>query len=370
MSGKGDDIRYTGGNKPRSRRDLVDHGHGLNGPKILDDIHDDVSSATYRTNAADEGGVLLGFLFAEIAAGFDQARHRDLRRQRPCRHRLRDRGRRPHRLHGCASRFLRHPQRLWRAIWPKSGAIRRRVQKLAADAAYGYANRDDDGHLIGGHLVLAANEALPDFSLEQYTGNVEGASGDGENARFRYNTVELGFFEYVRASVSGGTFAYNPVFELRSTIRTLCNDLKDRALYVNMAVKEGHGQTRRAPTHMPDNIYNADDDEWETYSTPSRDARLKTAFAQFYIDLQKMIFFWEQRDPRIVYDGISLKDDLNKMYAEETAACSISYTNGAGVEVTLGFDDIAARLFALDFDPHHCIERRWGASGRGASILR
>ena len=32
--------------------------------------------------------------------------------------------------------------------------------------------------------------------------------------------------------------------------------------------------------------------------------------------------------------------------------------------MTLGFDSIMERLFALDFDPYHCIERRWGASDR------
>src|SRR5690606_18329321 len=31
--------------------------------------------------------------------------------------------------------------------------------------------------------------------------------------------------------------------------------------------------------------------------------------------------------------------------------------------VTLDFDAMADRLFAMSFDPYHCIERRWGASG-------
>jgi hypothetical protein len=30
--------------------------------------------------------------------------------------------------------------------------------------------------------------------------------------------------------------------------------------------------------------------------------------------------------------------------------------------VTLELGDVASRLFALDFDPYHCIERRWGAT--------
>ena len=49
------------------------------------------------------------------------------------------------------------------------------------------------------------------------------------------------------------------------------------------------------------------------------------------------------------------------MYAEEASACSISYTGSLGLPVTLGFDDLVQLLFQFDFDPYHCIERRWGA---------
>ena len=42
--------------------------------------------------------------------------------------------------------------------------------------------------------------------------------------------------------------------------------------------------------------------------------------------------------------------------------CAITYINSASKAVTLELGDVASRLFALDFDPYHCIERRWGAS--------
>jgi len=220
--------------------------------------------------------------------------------------------------------------------------------------------RNEGGHLIGGRIVLAANDAITDFSLEQYTGNVAGTAGDGDNARFQYNKVELSFYEYLRVAVAGGQATYNPVYELHSAMRTLCNDLKDRALAVDLALKEGINK-KAQPAHLPDNIYNASDEEWESYSTPSRDARLKTGFAQLYIDLQKMLFLYEQRDPRIAYDGRGLKEDLQQAYEEESSACSVTYTNSRGAPVTLGFEDIAHRLFDMSFDPYQCIERRWGA---------
>ncbi len=42
--------------------------------------------------------------------------------------------------------------------------------------------------------------------------------------------------------------------------------------------------------------------------------------------------------------------------------CAITYINSASKAVTLDLNQIAGRLFALDFDPYHCIERRWGAT--------
>jgi hypothetical protein len=225
------------------------------------------------------------------------------------------------------------------------------------------ATRKADGKLIGGRVVATPNEQISDFSMEQYYGNVPGTNGDGETARFQYDGVEIGFFEYVRVSIAGGKMEYNPVYEVKATIRTLCNDLKDRALYVDMAVKEGLSK-KAQPAKLPNNIYEADDLAWEMYSTPSRDARIKTAAAQFYIDLQKMIYFWEKRDPRIVYDGLFLKEDLQKIYTEEAATCEVTYTNSKGDEVKLSFNDLMQRLFTMSFDPYHCIERRWGATGK------
>ena len=75
-----------------------------------------------------------------------------------------------------------------------------------------------------------------------------------------------------------------------------------------------------------------------------------------------MMYQWQERDPRIVYDGASLKEDLRKTYTDEAAACNVTYTNSAGAPATIGFDDMVKRLFAIDFDPYHCVERRWGAT--------
>jgi hypothetical protein len=105
-------------------------------------------------------------------------------------------------------------------------------------------------------------------------------------------------------------------------MKTLCNDLNDRAQYVDLDIKDGIAN-RPHPSRLPDNIYGSDDKEWETYSTPSRDARIKAAVAQFYKDLAEMIDLWVHRDERIVYDGYDLQNDLRMAYAAGSKACSI-----------------------------------------------
>jgi len=217
-------------------------------------------------------------------------------------------------------------------------------------------------NLIGGHLAYAENDQIANFSLVQYTGTEPNPKADIKKARFLYNGQSLGFYEYVRVAVSGGRMDFNPIYELKATMRTLCNDLHDRAQYVDLDIKDGIS-VREHPGRLPDNIYGSENEEWEMYSTPSRDARIKTAFAAFYQDLGQMIDLWVHRDPRIVYDGLFLKKDLADAYAEASEACTITYLNTSKRPVSMTFDDMMRRLFLMSFDPYHCVELRWGATG-------
>jgi hypothetical protein len=102
--------------------------------------------------------------------------------------------------------------------------------------------------------------------------------------------------------------------------------------------------------------------EWEIYSTPSRDARLKTAFRAFRDDLKRLTEMWHARDERISYEGLNLKQDLHDAFEQATASCTIYYNNSAGRRVNLSFTDAMQRLFAMSFSPYDCVERRWGAN--------
>jgi hypothetical protein len=71
---------------------------------------------------------------------------------------------------------------------------------------------------------------------------------------------------------------------------------------------------------------------------------------------------WIQRDERISYDGLNLKEDLQHGYERAADLCTVVYRNSASRPVTLHFTEVLQRMFRMSYDPYDCIERRWGAS--------
>jgi hypothetical protein len=144
-----------------------------------------------------------------------------------------------------------------------------------------------DGTYVGGHVVLASNDAIADFSLEQYRGNVADASADA--ARFRYNNASLDLYEYARAALSNGAFAFNPVYEIQVTMDSICRDAKD--------------------------------------GTRDSSNRVRSRLAGLHADLSQTVALWKQRDLRVVYHGTSLKETLARTYADHEQACVIADGN-------------------------------------------
>ena len=356
VSGEGGDLRYTHtANRALSRHDIVDRGDGIDGPAALRAMLEKVFSATYRTDASEQRGILSDFYSPALQPGsirpgtliydvnghvgivwkvdedgriFYMDAHPDFTITRS--------------VYG--AQFGQSPVRLGGGLkdW--------RPFHLVGAHRVGM-------NLVGGHLAYAQNGQIADFSLVQYAGTEANPDLDVAKARFRYNGEQLGFYEYVRVVVSGGRMDFNPVYELEATMKTLCNDLNDRAQYVDLDIKDGIAG-KPHPDRLPDNIYGSSNVEWEAYATPSRDARIRAAAVQFYKDMRGMIEMWVKRDPRVVYDGSSLKGDLAKAYAEQSQACTITYLNSAKRPVAMSFDDMVHRLFAMSFDPFHCIELR------------
>ena len=361
ISGDAADLRFSAtANRAVSRRDLVDNGAGIPVAASLKDIHNKVWSATYRMEASADGPVIPDFYSPKIARGAIHAGTAiyDINGHVGIVYDVTEDGRilymdaHPDET---VSRSVYGPQFGQSPARLGGGFKNFRPLKLVG------ATAGPNGALVGGHVVLAPNNAIADFSLEQYRGNIAGLAGDGPDAAFRYGNTPLGFFEYVRTSMSGGAFALNPVYELKTAMQSLCHVVKERAIHVDMAIDNGIDK-KRQPSHIAGNTAESDDAEWDAYATSAADARLRNSVAQLHGDLVKIVALWQHHDLNIAYDGASLQEALQQTYDAEAQSCRLTYVSSDRKPVTLGLDQILSRLSVIDFDPYHCIERRWGAT--------
>ena len=231
------------------------------------------------------------------------------------------------------------------------------------------ASRAPDGALVGGRIVLATNAQISDFSLVQYFGNgPRPADAQWKSGAFVLNNQRMDYYDFVRASLSGGRLRFNPVQEIADLVLSNCADLSYRAEAIDISMAAGI-QNRPQPSRLPLNIYGTEGD-WETYSTPSRDARLKTAFKEVRDNAERFLTLWRARDPQIVYTGFDLAGDMLDTYDRAAARCTVSYKRTDGSDVRFGYEEARRRLFRFSFDPYHCIERRWGADNTEAGTCR
>jgi hypothetical protein len=223
------------------------------------------------------------------------------------------------------------------------------------------ATTTPDGALVGGRVVFTKNAELTDFSTEQFFGNVaRPADREWASGQFTIEGQQVDYYDYVRAKMGGGSLTFEPVQEVRNMVRANCEDLRYRAEAVDLAIRVGI-QNKAQPSRLPTNIYGTEG-EWEEYSTPSRDARLKASFKELRDQVQRFVEWHNAGDKRVRFQGGSIVQALLKAYDEEAALCTITYLRSNGTPVPLGYEEIRKRLFLLSFDPYHCIERRWGAS--------
>lgn len=157
------------------------------------------------------------------------------------------------------------------------------------------------------------------------------------------------YHAWVRASLALPAARPDPERDFRESLRAACRDIADRVDAVELARAAGVA-ARPHPGYLPWNIYGTLGD-WETWSSPSRDARLKVVFAEL------------RDDVLAAPAGSPLRAALRRAWAEESARpeCRFTYRDSRGEPVALSLDDVIDRLFAMSFDPYHCPELRWGA---------
>jgi hypothetical protein len=218
--------------------------------------------------------------------------------------------------------------------------------------------------------VLPKNKDIPDFSAVQFFGTGPRPADDANwgSGGFMLNGQPMEYYDFVRASVAGGKLQFDPLKEIREMVDSNCADLHYRADAVQLALDAGL-ENRPQPERLPPNIYGTEGD-WETYSSPSRDARLKTAFKEVREKAERFVTMYAKGDQRLVYKGNDLVGDLIATYDAHAALCHITYARTDGSQVTMSYDDARRRLFRMSFDPYQCVERRWGADGAELSTCR
>lgn len=357
--GTAEDIRYAkNGNRVETRRDVPGGVYG--GTSVIDAIRIAVSSATYRIHPETDGPLPPDLYSpaitpASIRPGtvvYDPAGHVAIV------YRVDPDGR----VHSFDAhtdysltqmtfdvRFAR--------MRPAQGSGFKNWRPIRLVGA----KRLEDGSLKGGHIEVARNSEIADFSTEQFYGTGKRpAEPDWASGTFSVNGETLDFYDFVRARLAGGKLVFHPVNEMREMVWSLCSDLQYRAQAVELARALA---TERHPDRLPRNIYGTEGD-WEMFSTPSRDARLKTGFKYLRDTAQRFVEMDRRHDAiHLIYSGNDLPGDLLKVYKRTAEFCPIHYRNSDGDAVTLGFEEARQRLFALSFDPYHCPERRWGAAG-------
>jgi hypothetical protein len=289
------DFRFnSAGNRITGRHDLIDRGSGLAAPAILAEIHDHVSSATYRTDAAQSGGVMPDFYAPKIQPGSIRSGTvlYDINGHVAIVYAVESDGRV---LYMSADPDATVTRSVYGAQFGQgSAALGGGFKNFRPVKLVGATLKN--GAYVGGRLAIAANSDIADFSLEQYRGNKADATGDGPDAMFYYRDAPVDLFQYVRGAMSGGTYVFDPVYELKAGIDKLCQSLQERSKYVDAAIQAGIDK-KNEPDFLPGNIYASENEEWEAYATPSRDASLKNSFSQLYVDLMKFIFAASTRIP-------------------------------------------------------------------------
>ena len=205
---------------------------------------------------------------------------------------------------------------------------------------------------INGEISATPNEQLPDYSLLQFQ----------KSKIFNFKDKEMSYYEYVRNKLSVGELIYKPVTEVRELLEEICYDVKERFSAVNESIATGL-QNKEHPLQLPVNIYGTDGD-WENFSSPSRDARLKASIREGRNLITKMIEGHKNADPTILYDGQDLVGDLNAAYTTNTQQCIINIKKSNGTTTSINLDTIIDNIYNLSFDPYHCIELRWGLTDK------
>lgn len=364
LAGENSDLRYTKfGNRVVSRRDII-HPTGRlphNAPDLLTSIFNVVSTAMLRTHPEEQKPVFSDFYPVRIdrdaivpgTVAYDIYGHVSIVYD------ITDDGR--------ILMISSHPdytvsRDAYGANILRSGPELGSGLKAWRPIKLVGATRTSKGTYVGGRIVGATNASLPDYSLEQYYGTHPDETGDWEKGRFLINGSQLPYYDFVRTKLRDPSLPYNPLEDFSNATAALCASFRDRRTAVNMAVYAKVPE-QPAPEKLPENIYGTYGD-WERYATPSRDARLKTQAVELRQLAEDLVTRQKAGDVSVNYPAGDLAAALLDIYDRSASSCRLNYKRTDGTTVKLTMHHAMDRLFDLSFDPYHCPERRWGATGK------
>ncbi len=193
-----------------------------------------------------------------------------------------------------------------------------------------------------GNREVAADRDYGDFSLEQYAGDADD------------------FYDHMDDLLSPTPM--DPARVLRETIQALEEQVRTRV--TSVANGETYVAAHPGTIAMPSGaaIFETNG-AWEDYATPSRDLRLLIA-----IDVVRGFPARVARRPEryaMPKDAPvgGVRDQLERVVREETAARRFAYQRSDGSEASLTLADLLGRTDGLEmaYNPNDCIEIRWGA---------
>lgn len=219
---------------------------------------------------------------------------------------------------------------------------------------------NDEGDIVSGQIQVASDDEIPQFSLEQYNGDAEPINGKKTFKLRPTDSKGSNFHDWVKYRLSGGSYRLDPIQEMRSEVDSLCLAAQDRVIAVQEAVSNGVHNLPH-PATLPQNIFGAEG-EWESYSSPSRDLRLRAQILSIPAAAKDWVDRSKAKDPLVNYSGNDLKQDLKNAYHAAASSCKITYRNSNNSAVSIPLETIINRAALLSYDPYMCPEIRWGAN--------
>jgi len=177
---------------------------------------------------------------------------------------------------------------------------------------------------------------------------------------YQVDGLELDYHQWVKRMLATGSGKVDPIKEMQQQLTALDQALQDRVASIAAAVSHNiHNKTH--PSSLPYNIYGTEGD-WEAYSTPGRDARLRAQVREIFDLIKDSVSAVAQGDHPYAFEGTTadLLRQFESIWQESADRIRIGYGDSSGKTITLTLGDIMERLFLLSFDPYHCPELRWG----------